>query len=524
MTRAVTIEVNTEENTAAHVREHIPSSLTSQHPFEKLAHTAPLLITRAFVIAALQFFAKRAILAQADELLLAAYADIGAIEVLIFRLFKGLHIVSAKTAHLRTEEINAKNDLTKFNPIEIGVLYRHSVLFSGVLIFPITLLCLSATTIFRWTNQPEMVIENSASYFYYGIFAYFADMLYRSQARIMIGLSQPSSPLIADTVESVLDVILTYSLVNGKWGLPKKGVEGAAIAYAGSAVATAVGFAFYLNSRDDLKKYQLYQFKLSEFKNALCSAEFKKVLTGGLYISCKSSIVYITQIVTTFLCGISGPGALVGLQAAGAYGFLVSLPIGGFSEAASVVVGRLFKNNLSDASKIGYFALRASLLFSSICAASLFIFSDQVAKIFINRDAAHEKDFQTVKTFLRIQAMMEVVSSIGNVGADVLAGCLETRYPFLLTVAFIFALNSALTVAAHFVFHQDASTIYAVQLTGLVLSSAGMLLRWNQKNNAVNISENPRTFYKKPLVIKSESPRNVGLNELLPTINAFITH
>ena len=336
-------------------------------------------------------------------------------------------------------------------------------------------------------------------------------MLYRSRARIDIGRLQPASALIGDIIESVIDVTGTYLLVNGKWGLPKMGVVSGAIAYMVSAITIATAYNLRSYYHPVYQHYQLYHFSWQEFKKCFYSPEFKILLWGGLHIAFKFSIVNITFILTTQLCRLSGSAALIGLQAAGAYAYVVSLPIGGFSEATSVLIGQLFKNNWNDARKIGHFTILIGCFFSCLCAAALFIFINPIAKIFMD-DKAHAKDFQTVKTFLRIQAIMEIVNSMGNTGASVLSGCLETRYPFLLSLLFIFILNSMLATSVFFAFDRNPMMMYAVQLVGFTLVSSGVLRHWKkQAENQIH------SFFSPPK--QSESPRHPAGNDPLPIEN-----
>jgi len=474
---------------------------SEQSPFNILGRTAPILILRGFVIGGLQYFAKTAIVAQAGESTLDAYGVYGGIENIAFILgFRGFRIISAHAAQLHAED-----------PIEMGVLYRRGVMFAGVLMIPSGLLCMSAPAIFEWTRQTPFAQQSSRLYFLCLFPGILCDSAYRTLARIHIGRSQPLSALIGDMVECTVDVLLTWLLIN------KMGVAGASAAYTISAAITALGYNIHTYLHPDFQKYQLYNFTWDEIKKTFDSSEFKKMLFDGMYIAFKFGIVNITALLTTFLCSSIGPGALTGLKAASAYGYFVSLPIGGFSEAASVLVGRLYKTNWNEAKKVGNFTITASCAFASVCAGLLFTFTDPIARLFVSDDAAHANDFQAVKTFLRIQSIMEIANSIANSGASVLSGCLQTRYAFLLSVACIFVLNTLVSVLSYFKYSNDATNLYAAQFLGLFCNAAGILWKWGQEEKPVEINTTVamHTMWQKP-VPQVESPRHVAVTELLP--------
>lgn len=483
-----------------------------QSPLRMLGQSSPLLIARGIVMGALQFLAKRAILAQASESYSAIYADISAIEGFIFIfIFSGLHVISARGAHLHATELEAEklNSLrgtaettpptmqTTFDPRDMGVLYRQSVLFGGLLMIPTALLCIAAPALFSLAGRPKEVIDNSIYYFLIAFFGYISDMLYRSRARIEIGRSKQKPPLIADSVESVLDASITYFLA------PKMGVLSAAVAYAIAAAVTAVGMKLYSDRCPELEKYELYRFNWEEFQrawhtlqskapttnNSDIASQFKKILVGGLYMSATYSIIYLTQIFTTYLCGLSGNGALTALQAAGAYSFMISLPVAGFSDAASVVIGRIMKDNSEEARKLGHFTITTSFLFSAFCGFNLFIFENSFVRLFIENDANHTADFQIVKNFVRIQAIMETANSISNAGADVLSSYFETRFPFRISVVSIFFMNSIASLFAQYIFQTSAFVMYGVQTAGCFVMALSILEYWyhiTEPQNAIS--------------------------------------
>lgn len=498
----------------------------TESPERLLARTALPLIMRGIVIAGFQHLGKRAIFAKADESLLTTYAIFSAIEGFIFILiFRGLRIVSATVSHVHAKEKNPVESIT-FDPTEMGVVYRQGVMFGCVLMIPTALLCASTPLIFQWTKQSDEVLKNCVPYFSWGLLSYFVDMLYRSRARVDIGMSNSMPVLIGDISESLLDVALTYIFVNGKWGFPKMGVTGGAVAYTLAAAVTALGYNLHSYWNTNFERYQFYRFSLDELKEMLSSTAFKKMVVGGFHIALKYSILYITLMLTTFLGGLSGSGALAGLQAAGAYGYIVTLPIGGLSEAASVVIGRLFKNNGDQAKKIGNSIITIGCSFSCFCAVFLFVFINPIASVFVDK-ALHEKDFQIVKQFLRIQAMMEIVNSVGNTGSSVLAGYLETQYPFLLSVIFIFVLNSLLALTTYFGFYYDATSMYGIQMIGLLLNSAGVFMRWiNQESQNQSVITDVPTIaidvdtivYRAKTTLFCESPRRhrAEIEALLP--------
>ncbi|EKD77632.1 MAG: MATE efflux family protein, partial [uncultured bacterium] len=446
------------------------NSASNTEIFQSLMKLGSPLILRGLIIAGLQFFLKRIILAKKDEKLLAMYSDISSIEGFIFVfLFSGLHVISTMTA-----SINASGR----DPERIGVLYRQGILFGLSLMIPTAALCASASTIFRITHQPEMTIRNADLYFKYSFFAYVMDVLYRAQFPITVGLSEPKSSLIADSAEAILDVLFTYLLINGKCGFPEMGVEGAALGYGLAASLTTLSYAGYLYHSPNFKKYKLFSLGDQPFFDWPI---FKSILSNGFYTGLNGSLVYLTQMLTTFLCGASSQSALIGLEAAGSASYLIETPLSGFTEASIILIGRSKNVNFDYFKKVGNLTIFVGFAYSFLSAVTLLIFSSAVAQQFMPNTVSNREDFQLVVTFLKLQAVIEIVNGIRNTGFDVLSGCLDTKYPCMLGIGFIFLLNSILVAGSFYLSKQNPLAAFGVQLVGLTMTATGVSMRWKKQ-------------------------------------------
>jgi MATE family multidrug resistance protein len=464
------------------------------------------LILRGLFLSVIQFFLKRHILAKKDESLLAAYGGLSAIEGFIFIfVFYSLHIISAKAGALRDE---------KADPKKVGDLYRQGLIFGVVLMLPALVLSLSAKSIFEYMRQPAVVIDSSHYYFSIGMPAYFFDMLYRVQARIAIGMADPTVALLGDSVESVVDVVVTDVLVNGRFGFPEVGVCAASWGYAMGAIAAWLGTTYYLKQSQHYQQYALF-----DFTKKIDFVELKNTITNGLYIAFTYMVADISQIILTFSCGLSGAGALVGLQAASTYGYLVSLPGDGVLEASTVLIAQYYEKNADRFHQISFFTFASTVGFSFFAALFLYANVSWAAAFFVSSDPAHRDDFEMVKSFLRVQACMEIINSVNHSAASLLSGCRETRYPFLLSTTFIFALNSSLIATTYFALNAGSVATFGVQLAGLILCAAGVGLRWKKELNWTIFWKKTRTDVEMKMMMRSESIRRLDSNEPLPAFS-----
>lgn len=481
------------------IKIEIPGKQTEQETeatsiASSLLHLSLPLVLRGFFLSVVQFLWKRSILAQKDESLLAAYGGFSAIEGFIFiLLFSSLRIISAKTALIYE---SAKE------PEKVGDVYREGLVFGGLLMIPALTLSVSAKSIFEYMQQPRIVIDDSRQYFSIGMVAYFFDMLYRVQSRITVGTTDTTLALMGDGIESTIDLIVTYVLVNGKWGFPEMGVIAASWGYAIGAIAAWIFSTLYLKFSPHYQKYQLFNFSRS-----IQWQELKSMITSGMHLAFGDLLIDVSQMLLTFSCGLSGAPALIGLQAASTYGYLAALPGDGILEAASVLIGKYYQKDKTRFHQVSNIAFSITVGFALVSAAFLYSNTAYVTDFFMPREKALPENYEMVQSFLRVQACMDIVNSMKNFGEAMLLGGQETRFPFMLNAAFIFVLNSLLIAAVYFKFNAGPVAAFGIQLVGLILVAAGVGARWKKELYQSD-------FWKKQEMLQ-ESPRRLNPNELL---------
>lgn len=488
----------------------IEPSNYSEASLQLFSSSSWLLLRSGSIIA--QIVAKRMILSRQDQDLLVAFSGIAGLEDFIFILtFESLGYVSTRVGQTAGE--------LPFNPAKIGALFRSGLLFAVGLIGMTGVFCLSAPLIYRFAQQPDIVIESSGPYFRVAFFAYLFDSFYRAEVRMMIGLSKLIPPLIADIAEGALDIILTYFFVMKL----EMGVRGSALAYALSAAITFMGFTTYLFLRSDLKQYELFHFSKG-------ISDCQKIIYKGLQLGCGATVEYAAQFLITFYCGLSGPAALLGMQAAFVSGLAVSFPVSAISEAGSVKTANYFERKNQAYRLFGNMTLTFSATYSLFCFFVLNYFSASFAGLFINNQQPSKETkayFQEIIHFIRIQSGIELLNSVKTASASVLSSCNEVGFSFSVSLAFIFFLNSMLATVTQFAFKQEAITTYGIQLIGFVFSAMAIVTAWHQQNkNPCNsfmqgfkkASAYLNGFWEKTPKMQSESPRNSAVCDELQVV------
>lgn len=156
----------------------------------------------------------------------------------------------------------------------IGKTFDHAFYFLLPLSFLAFLgLFFFSTPILRAVIQSEEVFRASVAFLKYrmpGIFFVFGHILFRS---FYIGIAQTKVITWSTLVMALTNIVLDYGLIFGKLGLPRMGLEGAAIASTIAEGITLVFLVIYVLRRQHHKSYGLFRFE--KFDRRLFNRNFR---------------------------------------------------------------------------------------------------------------------------------------------------------------------------------------------------------------------------------------------------------
>lgn len=170
-------------------------------------------------------------------------------------------------------------------------------------------------------------------------------------------------PLVASFVSVLVNTALNYLLIFGKFGFPKLGVEGAAIASVASQMAACLltlGFMIYIVSKTRLKLKPDILLDKKEWKQyfgifaPILACEFMWIFGENVYAAIYGNI---------------GTDACAAMTMTGPIQGLMIGALSGLSQAAGIMIGKALGNNeydtaYSDSKKLIKYGLAGSIILS----------------------------------------------------------------------------------------------------------------------------------------------------------------
>jgi putative MATE family efflux protein len=194
-----------------------------------------------------------AFLARVGELELAASAIAGAFYIILFVVGAGF----GTGAQILMSRRNGEENYKRIGPIVENSLYFIWFFSAIIVVFGL----LFADKILSAVITSETIADAAVRFLNIRVFTLFFSLGCVILSRFFIGIQFTKYIGIGALVIAVSNFILDYVFIFGKFGFPKMGLEGAALA---AVLAEVIGFAFFviiIIRKVDLKKYNLFRFK-----------------------------------------------------------------------------------------------------------------------------------------------------------------------------------------------------------------------------------------------------------------------
>ncbi|MDR1951674.1 MAG: MATE family efflux transporter [Bacteroidales bacterium] len=265
-----------------------------------------------------------AFLARVGELELAASAIAGAFYIVLFVVGMGF----GTGAQILMSRRNGEGNFRKIGPIVENSLYFIWGFSVIVTLFSL----LFADKILGAIISSEVIAEASVRFLNIRVFTLFFSLGCVVCSRFFIGIQFTKYIGIGALIVAVSNFMFDYVLIFGKFGFPKMGLEGAALAAVLAEVVGLTYFVIVILYKVDLKKYNLFRFKKPRFS----------IIRNTFNLAGFTMLQNFTSIVGWFLFFViiekTGEKNLAITNIVRSYYIFIATPLWAFSSTASTMV------------------------------------------------------------------------------------------------------------------------------------------------------------------------------------------
>jgi MATE family multidrug resistance protein len=358
-----------------------------------------------------------------------------------------------------------------------GTLLANGVMINmGTGLLIALLIYLTTPLLYRMGQNPEVVKQTIPFLRIIG-FSIIPMMLFVSFKQFAEGLSFTRQAMMITIIADSFNVVLTYSLINGSFGLPALGLIGAGWANFTARCLMALSMSIYVLRSHHFKPY-LKGFK----QKAVRYAESISIVKLGI----PTALQYLFEVgafsVSAVMVGLIGASHQAAHQIAISLASVTYMAASGLGAAASVRVGNAVgqKNfeQLRRSGITGYVMVIAFMTFNAL----LFIAGNRILPEYYINDL---EVIHIASGLLIIAAVFQLSDGAQVVGLGALRGMGDVKIPTLITLVAYWVIGIPLGYYLGFVLGMGVNGIWYALSVGLTVSAVLLFLRFNQQSRKV---------------------------------------
>ncbi len=263
-------------------------------------------------------------------------------------------------------------------------------------------------------GQPQDVIDGCKNYYMIISSSLLPYMIFLAFKQFMDGLGNTKVSMIIAVVSNILNVILNYLLIYGKFGFPELGMEGAAIATLISRIVMPIMYIIYIRYarfyRNFLKFFHTDSFSLSINKT---------LLVMGMPIAAQLLIEFFALSLTSIMMGWIGTDEISANQVVFTTISLFYLFSNGISSSITILVSHNYAlGRADDIRKYSFAAAHISMGIMIMAGLLLYFFGSVIASIYIS----DSKVIEIATSIFAVVAFMELFDGLQITTLGVLRG------------------------------------------------------------------------------------------------------
>lgn len=369
--------------------------------------------------------------------------------------------------------------------------FKHGLFLCTILGLVLFLSVFVAKPLLYFMKQPVEVVELALPYLNLVAFSLIPLIIFQAFKQFSDGLSLTRYPMYATILANIINVLLNYVLIFGKFGCPEMGIVGAAYGTLVSRVIMVIHLWWLLTKREKSRAY-VTQIKLFILDKLM----LKKVISLGYPSAMQMFFEVAIFTAAIWLSGLLGKNPQAANQIALNLSSMTFMVAMGLSVASMIRVGN--QKGLHQYFELRRIAFSIFLLTTilSVCFGIVFfIFHDQLPKIYVDfNDATNLVDNTEVvgiaAKLMIAAAIFQVSDGIQVVVLGALRGLQDVKIPTLITFVSYWIIGFPIS---YFLGKEEAYGSFGIWmglLAGLTVAAILLFIRFNYLTKKLILSNN----------------------------------
>jgi MATE family multidrug resistance protein len=304
-------------------------------------------------------------------------------------------------------------------------------------------------------------------------------LLFQLFRNFVSALERPRAVLWFSVSGIVLNAVLSWSLIFGHFGLPALGLVGGGLGSTLTWLALSLGFGAYIAADRQFRRFHLFG-NWWRFDAQRTLAMIKLGAPIGVTMALEMGVFALAAYFMGWLGASAVAAHAIALQIS-AITFMVPLGLG---QAATVRVGlALGRGDEAGITRAGWTAWTMGVGFMGLMAICMWTFPHQLVTLFLADVPANAAVIALAISFLRVAAAFQLVDGGQVIGAGMLRGLHDTRWPLIFALVGYWVVGLGIGVWLGFGIDWKGVGIWIGLASGLAAVAVLMLSRWVMRDS-----------------------------------------
>ncbi len=362
--------------------------------------------------------------------------------------------------------------------------FKHGLFLCTVLGISLFLMVFLAEPLLYYMKQPVEVVELAIPYLNLVAASLIPLIIFQAFKQFSDGLSMTKYPMYATILANIVNVILNYLLIFGKFGFPELGIVGAAYGTLASRVIMVIFLWFLLKSH---KKSKAFVINIKFF--SLERKMIRKVVNLGFPSAMQMFFEVAIFTAAIWLSGLLGKNPQAANQIALNLASMTFMVAMGLSVASMIRVGnQKGLQNFKELRRIAFSIFLLTTILEIIFAVFFLLFHAELPKIYVDlNDAENLADNTEVigiaAKLLLAAAIFQISDGIQVVVLGALRGLQDVMIPTIITFISYWVVGFPVS---WFLGKEDAYGSFGIWLgllAGLTTAAILLYIRFNYLTN-----------------------------------------
>ncbi len=383
-----------------------------------------------------------------------------------------LGLVTASSPMMATA-LGAKTQMVH----EVRRTFRQSLWMIITVVIPIWLILWNSEPTILALGQEPALARDAETFIHGYMWSMLPFLAFQAMRNFIAALERPGWVLAISLSGIILNALLSYSLIFGKFGLPAWGIFGGGLGSSIVWTLLAAMLALVIVTDRQFRRFHLFgRFWRPDWPRyrKLWRLGFPIGLAMGFEGGVFSAAAYLMGLIDAE----SVAAHAVALQIA-AVSFMVPW---GLAQASTVRVGLfLGRRDPAGIARAGWTAWALGVGFMALMALVIWTFPRDLITIFLDDTPENARVIALGVSFLAIAAIFQVADGAQVVGAGMLRGLHDTRVPMIFTFIGYWAIGIGIGAWLAFRRGWQGQGIWTGLAIGLIIVAILMIWRWTRR-------------------------------------------